>query len=206
VVYIFRYWRCGTELSFVGSFVVFVKGVKQARRFHVNNENTTSYENRFTSAGNAADGKISVMFEYNLEEKSTWIFGGIINVGHTQCVKLKNEHLYYMWIIQQPNIRTSTTTRSSTHSLFLERIIKCKTKQISLNFTGGLHIDSCIMVIRNNKHTFCPRDSNFPWWSTQWPQVFIILFTNIKHIISTIFRIFYISKINSIDHFFSCQI
>ena len=65
----------------MGSFVVFVKRVKQTRRFRVYNEDTRSYENRFAPAENVANNKISVMFRYSLVEKSTGIFGGIINVG-----------------------------------------------------------------------------------------------------------------------------
>ena len=65
----------------MGPFVFFVKRVKQTRRFHVYNEVTRSYENRFTPAENVANNKVSVMFRYSLVEKSTGIFGEIINVG-----------------------------------------------------------------------------------------------------------------------------
>ena len=65
----------------MGSFVVFLKRVKKARRFHVNNEKTSSYKKRFSPTRNVANNKISVVFRYSQVEKSTGSFGEIINVG-----------------------------------------------------------------------------------------------------------------------------
>lgn len=81
MVYIFRFGSA--DQSFVGSFVVFVKRVKKDRRFHVNKEKTSSslMKSLFTPAGNVANNKIT-MFRYDsLVEKSSGIFGEIINVG-----------------------------------------------------------------------------------------------------------------------------